>query len=169
MPWTTPATWTAGQVIGATDLNTQVRDNGNYLLVRPLKEIKRNNGADYTTTISSFADIDGTNLSATLTVASGRVRLKLMISTYADSAAGRIGAFDFTMDGTRQGSAFTRGLAQSYIDTNSRIITIECVITGVSNGSHTFKPQWASVGAAGTLHIYSDSTNGPVTFIAEEF
>lgn len=31
MAWTTPATWVDGQVVNATDMNTQVRDNANAL------------------------------------------------------------------------------------------------------------------------------------------
>lgn len=32
MSWTVPVTWTTGQVVGASDLNTQIRDNLLYLL-----------------------------------------------------------------------------------------------------------------------------------------
>mgnify|MGYP003422360300 CR=1 FL=1 len=31
MAWTTPITWTAGQVVDEDDLNEQIRDNMNFL------------------------------------------------------------------------------------------------------------------------------------------
>lgn len=51
MPWNTPITWSPGQVVAASDLNGQIRDDLNYLLAaRPNAYVVRSGTSDYTTT-----------------------------------------------------------------------------------------------------------------------
>ncbi|SRR5258708_14989557 len=67
MSFTTVPTFTPGQVVTATDLNTYLRDNEGYLLNRPSQIILRDNNANYTNNVAgSYANIDGTNLAITL-------------------------------------------------------------------------------------------------------
>src|SRR5258706_5274648 len=112
MPWSTPPTFTSGQVITATDLNTYLRDNPNYLLSRPKNAVKRDNNANYTTTSASFVDIDGTNLSITLSVSGSAVLLAFSGTVNASSTHT---AFDFTVNAVRVGSA---GCGGRYVTTD---------------------------------------------------
>ena len=59
MTWITPKTWAVDELVTASMLNTHLRDNLNYLLGRPKQVIRRDNNATYTTTSTSFVDIDG--------------------------------------------------------------------------------------------------------------
>ena len=72
--WTTPKTWTSEPLV-SSDYNTYIRDNQNHLKSRLDNNIDYilDEGADYTTTSSSFVDIDGTNLSIDLTTNGGDV------------------------------------------------------------------------------------------------
>src|SRR5260370_40838420 len=110
MGWSSPATFSTGQLIGATDLNTYVRDNTNYLLTRPKTVIKRDNNADYTTTSTTFVDIDSTNLAITMTISGSAVLLNLQAGAGYTGAL-QVAAFDFQIDGTPYASRGVSGLA----------------------------------------------------------
>src|SRR5215475_4560022 len=145
MGWTSPPSWVAGNVIGATDLNTYVRDNTNYLLARPKTVIKRDNNANYTTTSTSFVDIDGTNLAASITI-SGSVLLMGFVGVVSPGGIlANYPWFDFTIDGTRYASAGADGLIRSTSTTSGGIqdtpVCILGIATGLSAGAHTVKVQ----------------------------
>ena len=148
MAWTAPATWSPGQVVTATDFNAQLRDNLGYLLSRPNSSIKRDNNANYTTTSGVFVDIDTTNLSIQLTTSGSAVLLGF---TGVLNTSGNDGYLDFTIDGTRYGSAGD-GIAQisGAVD---RTVSMLALVTGLAAGAHTFKVVWG-VGS-GTLTLRS--------------
>ncbi|MCC7448388.1 MAG: hypothetical protein IT324_13285, partial [Anaerolineae bacterium] len=73
MAWTNMPTWLPDQVVGATDFNTYITDNMTYLFGgRGGNTVVRDNGASYSSTSSSFADIDSTNLAITTSIVSGK-------------------------------------------------------------------------------------------------
>jgi len=165
MAWTTPITWANNQLVAAADLNAQVRDNMNYLFSgRPTTATQRVAGSTYSITGSSWADIDSSNLSSTLTVSSGRVLLIASGTFYADASA-RLARLSFTLDGTRVASGGD-AILQAFMDTNSKPILWYWLATGISVGSHTFRPQW-NTGGAGTISLFSQ-TGMPVLFTALE-
>lgn len=88
MGWTTPTTWVNGSVPGATDLNTHIRDNENYLCSgRPYGYLYTNTGTDYALTVATtWTTIDNTNLTMTLTTQSGHIRLEAIFDL--DQSAG---------------------------------------------------------------------------------
>src|SRR5258708_31488085 len=134
MGWSTPATFSTGQLIGATDLNTYVRDNTNYLLTRPKNAIKRDNNANYTSTSTSFVDIDGTNLVIVLTTYGSTVLLNFQ-GVYDYNAGTYVtAAFDFTIDGNRYASAGVDGLMLSPNTATGKdgFISMTAPITGLS-------------------------------------
>ena len=67
MAWTTPKTWANGEALTFDEMNTYMRDNQNALFDRPEAEVTLNEAADYVVSVTSFADIDATNLSLTIT------------------------------------------------------------------------------------------------------
>lgn len=167
MGYTTPTTWLADQVVGASDLNAQLRDNMAYVHAgKPASVIARNNAGAYSTSSGTFADVDSTNLAITLSLTTGRVALFLTGSFYADAAA-RLLSLDCTIDGTRWMAAHTDGMAKETLDTNARIITLAMMKPGLSVGSHTFKLQW-KVGS-GTAYLFSAAGDVPVNFVVAEW
>lgn len=142
MPWTTPITWTAGSVVGASQLNQQVRDNLNYLLSRPHQVIKRD--ATYTTTSTAFVEMDSVNLSITLTL-SGSAVLVGFSATIVNPAQ-----FDLSVDGVRY-TSFANGLIYHNIGFAYSVpISYAVLVNGLSVGSHTFQPLWRVPGAFAT-------------------
>lgn len=65
MAWTTPRTWTLGQLVAANDLNEQIRDNFNHL-----KLLVNNDGKIPELSSTYLANLSGANLTGVLTLAS---------------------------------------------------------------------------------------------------
>lgn len=155
MPWTAPATINPGDSGSSTWMNTYVRDNMNYVLSgRALGYTLRDNNANYTTTSTTFVDIDATNLIQTLTINSGRALIMFQGAMFGTSG---FTAFDFVVDGTRIGASGVDGLYVGPLMTGaSAPFCVWAVKTGLSVGSHTFKPQWKN-SAGTTVTLYSGS------------
>ncbi len=163
MAWTTPTTWVASSVVSAANLNEQVRDNFNYLLSRPRQAIRRTAGSDYETTSTTFTPIDATHLSITLTM-SGSVVL-LGFSGVAEVTGGGSNAYyDLEIDGVRYSPTANGSLQAPFSGANAPV-QLSLIITGLSVGSHTFRPLWRSV-SGGTARLLAVSY--PITFFAVE-
>lgn len=153
MAWTTPRTWVNGEVPGETIFNAHVRDNLNYLLSgRGGSAAARDNNASYTTSSGTFVDIDGTNLAITATIQSGKA-LILFTGVTLMAAASEQPAFDISVDGTRFGGSDGLLTAQAGTNTHKIPICIAVIKTGLSVGSHTFKPVWRAI--TGTVRLYA--------------
>lgn len=149
MAWTTPPSWSTSQLVTATQMQV-LSDDLSYLLNRPGNAVKRDNGSNYTTTSTSFGDIDGTNLKITLACSGSAVLLAFTGSCTVTS--GSYIMFDFDIDGTRFASAGADGLtAHQLINANPSCICMAVIVTGLSAGSHVFKVQWRVSGGTGTL------------------
>ena len=163
MAWTTPITWTVGQIIPAATLNTQIRDNLNYLNNynigggKPASVIKRYTaGADYTTTSTSFVDVDATNVIITLVLGGSKVAWG---ATFAVSGA--LAHFDCILDSTTRYTGATNGFGAGTLGgggSDERIVTIGGLWTGLSVGSHTFKLQW-KLNTVGTALMAASSVS----------
>jgi hypothetical protein len=155
MAWTTPKTWTVRELVTASMMNTHVRDNLNFLLSGRAKQtIKRDNGATYTTTSTSFVDIDGTNLKVDLTTAGGAVLVGFAGTITASAVA--VASFDIDIDGTRYASAGLDGVFAQNVKAEYEAINLAVLVTGLSAGAHTFKIQWRIT----TGNLYLESGNG---------
>lgn len=164
MPWNTPITWVASQVVTAPNLNEQIRDNLLYLVSRPKQAIRRINAAVYTTTSTSFVNIDATNLSIDLTLVSGNVLVCFQAATVVDATYTGNAAVDFSIDGTRHanttnGFGFALGAGTG---ANGTIINYVVPVTGLSVGSHQFRAMWRT--NAATAMLQSASTTSPIFF-----
>jgi hypothetical protein len=160
MAWTTPNTVSPGGIFSASDYNTYLRDNLSYLFNgRAGQTVKYDNGADYSTSSTTYANIDGTNLSITLTVNSGKVLLAFFGAFFCST--GQYGAIDFSVDGVRVNAAGTLGSGWlSAQGTNTLIV----LVTGLSVGSHVFKIMWRSIGGT-AFTLYAGSGVATTDFI----
>jgi len=158
--WTTPPTIAPGYVFSAVDYNAYVQANLMYLFSgRPGSAVVRINGSDYSTSSASFVNVDGTNLSFTLTISSGKVLI--LFGGRITSAVSISGLFDVLIDATRVGNT-TNGLTLM----NAGSFSVAVIKTGLSVGSHTFSLQWFAAG--GTAILSSTAANYPVVFAVAE-
>ncbi len=139
MAWTTPVTWVDDAVIEAVDLNAQLRDNMAYCHSgKPAVAIARNNGSNYTPG-ASWANVDGTNLSISLSTTTGRALVMVSVQ-FAPAANSHCTLFlDVTVDGVRQGG--TDGLACDISYEPLFGLAFTHLLTGLSTGSHTLTLQ----------------------------
>jgi hypothetical protein len=166
MSFTTVPTFTPGQVITATDLNTYLRDNEGYLLNRPSQIILRDNNANYTNSVTgSFANIDGTNLAITLNF-SGSLAYVWLQGVASGSVAGVIIDFDFTLDGTRVGAGGANGLYNFRSPGTNGVGGIYyAALVAITPGSHTLKPVWSP--QTGTATLYSGANSAGTDYLVQ--
>src|SRR6266568_292591 len=162
MPYSTLPTVNPGDVISSSSWGNQIKTNEDYLFNgRPGQAINRNNVGDYTTTSTSFVNVDNTNLAITATISSGTVIIAVTATAF--NAAGNSMYFDLEIDGVREGG--TDGLIK-VIMTNPTNVSFTWVKTGLSVGSHTFKLQWKVTASAG--HLQSNSADCRLGFSVKE-
>lgn len=161
--WTTPRTWSTGELVTASIMNTHVRDNLNALKTPAGGYNTLNLGADITTTSTSFADVDSTNLSLTFTTGGGDVLIfflgavsssantSIYLDIYESVAAGRLG----TDDGLYLVGANT---VISFI--YPAVICFRA--TGLSAASHNFKLQWKTGSGTATMYAGAGTANKDV-------
>jgi hypothetical protein len=143
--WHTPASWSVGQLVTATNLNEQLRDNLEFLKTPPTALYNVNQGSDYTTTSTSFVDVDATNLSLTITTAGGDVLIAFMGFTGGTSRA----YYDVAIDGVRL--AGDDGLIANVL-ANFTPVSFVALKQGLAPGSHTFKLQWKVNSGTATMY-----------------
>jgi hypothetical protein len=166
MAWTTPQTWIAGTVPGASDFNTQIRDNLNFLLSGQVASF-----AQYTssagTTSTSFVDVDATNLKISGLITTGRalVIFTLVGSVSFVSGAGS-GFYDIIRNSTTRAGNATTGLMAIPNNTPQRGIPVIALFTGLSVGLHDFKLQFRIENSLGNSVAISNIA--PVTMILLE-
>lgn len=151
MAWTDPKTWTA-EVLTSSDLNTHLRDNLNALKDPPSNKYTFNDSADWTTSSTSYANIDGTDLSLTITTYGGDV----MVHFHGTMSNATQGCLDFTIDGVRHGGD------DGLVRTPNTLCTVAftVLVEGLSAASHTFVMQWkASTAAALILYAGAGTVN----------
>lgn len=158
MTYTSQAAFVAGDKLRAAQLNT-LRTNIEHLLTRPWTSYVLNS-ADYTTTASTFVDVDATNLALTFTPASPQIEVHFhgMVSCPSGGSAHYV-YFDLLVNGARIGG--DDGIIAT-MNTNITLrfpISFTRRITVTPNASTTVKLQWkTTAGATATLYAGSGST-----------
>jgi hypothetical protein len=124
-----------------------------------IARVVRNSG-DYSTSSTSFVDIDTGNLVINMTTGDSWVLLLLLGSSYATGI--QYECFDFTIDGVRQGHDYGVQYVQPPYLQDLQIAWL----TQVSAGSHTFRPQWRANGSTAYLRASTQTT--PLVFAVIE-
>jgi len=147
----TPATWVTDQLVTADDLNTEISDQIVALHIPAYAVAVIDEASDYSTSSTSFVDIDGagTSLTVTITTAGGPVLIGFMGS--AAIAGGYIGFFNVDMDGADlapdDGFIAMTGTVQN-VSFQALLTPTECPA-----GSHTFKMRYKVSNASGSLIV----------------
>ncbi len=161
--------WTAMNALVTGDLVTEedmaaLRGNLHYLLDPNKARLIHNNGASYTTTSTTFVDIDSANLSITLQTHGGPVLVTFAANAYASNASYRV-RFDLSVDGTRY-TGMPLGLLQACNLGNdvaaATPIAFAVLVTGLEAGSHTFRPQWCVTSGSSVSLVSYGSYNAVV-------
>lgn len=161
MAWTTPKTWVAGNTLTAAELNEQVRDNLDFLFSKPISVSNLDEAANYTTTSTTFVDVDATDLGRTITTSGGDVLV--WCSNIYMKATARVGVF-FNIDVNGSLVAAHDGIAKAtFVDAialdslgtgNYAVLSFAFVVENVASGSNTFKLQWKQSNATQTVTWY---------------
>ena len=160
MAFITPRTWVALETVTASIMNIHVRDNLNALKDPPTALYILNEAVDYTTTSTSFVNVDATDLALTITTTGGDVMIgfhgqvvnsglnKIYFDVNESVGAARLGGDD--------------GMTMFYMVAASQ--NAECSFTwlarSLSAAAHTFTLQWKT--SAGTATLYAGA--GTSTF-----
>lgn len=153
--WTTPKTWTAGMVLGETDMNTYIRDNQNALKTPPFQQIITASANDLSITASTAVPIKTDDLEITLTTHGGAVQWYFQA---------RFSAANTVLNMEADGTAFTNrpsGITRILND----FVTVGGWFTGLASGAHTFTPTITCPGGITTIVRWSAE---PVVFWCRE-
>lgn len=144
MAWSTPKTW-GTEVLTSADMNQYIRDNQNFLkdAVDPLPFENKPRNVTYSTNVGSWANVDATNLSATLTTTGGNVLLGLQAS--CRTAGGNEINLRVAIDGN---NAFYIRVQRNEYNSNASFVG---VAYGLTAGSHVFRLQWQTTGGTNYL------------------
>lgn len=151
--WTAPRTWTSGELVTASIMNTHVRDNIDWLKT-PLESGSITFAADFTTTSATYVDVTG--VTTTITTKGGGLDV-----FFRCSLNGTAGTLQLLVDGVSE------EILGATTGANPIGVTLYHHIAALSAGSHTIKVQ-AKV-SAGTLTIKgTTSTAGDPLFFVRE-
>ena len=156
MGWEMPKTWTVDELVTAGDLNQHIRNNMNALKNPPSAHFEPNLGTDYTTSQTSFVDVDATNLALTINTHGGDVFLHFHGTVNATSAV----YFDVYENNTRLGG--DDGFLRDQSGGVDRSISFTRLISGLAGGQHTFKLQWRVNSGSATLFAGAGTANKDV-------
>jgi hypothetical protein len=151
--WTTPKTWSTGEALSASDMNTHIRDNLGALKAPPTAAYTCDEVGDYATTQTTFVDVDVSNLALTITTTGGDVMVGFHGHIYAN---GGICNLDVTVDGARE--AGDDGITAVHAAFREAVSFVR-LITDLDAGSHTFKLQWKVSAGTATLYAGAGTAN----------
>lgn len=152
--WSSVYTWSAGEQLTASKFNTHLRDKFTALKTPAHGYSILNEASDYTTTSTSFTDIDATDLALTVTVGPGKILVGFS-ATVANSTAGNSAGvtLELLVDGVAVGGDDGILKVASPAAAAQVCIAFTRILPAPGAGSHTFKLQW-KVGA-GTATMFS--------------
>lgn len=157
--WSSPRSWSTGELVSASLLNTHLRDNLDFLKNPPTALYILNESSDYTTTSTSFVNVDATKLSLSITTAGGDVLIGFCGCILQSSASV---FFDVDVDTVRSGGDDGLCVVSPSSAAQRFNASFFKLIQGLSAGVHTFKLQWKVNAGTATLFAGSGTANGDI-------
>lgn len=130
--------------------NTYIRDNQRALKDPPSANHEVNEASNYTTSSDTWADIDTTDLTLSITTTGGAVMIGFVGSFIG---GGNTGVVDVAVDSTRIVNQATGGMLFIVTDAGAKVYSFVHIIEGLSAGVHTFALQWRRL--SGTITLYA--------------
>ena len=138
--WHVPLTWQVDQLVTEADLNSQLRDNLNFLKDPPTAFVSLDEEADYASNSNEFVDVDRERLALSLTTAGGDLLVVFFGMVKNSDARGAV-ALDVALDGARVGG--DDGLIGSSPDSrNWTPVSFCALVRDVAAGAHNLYLQW---------------------------
>lgn len=151
MAWTTPRTWTTGEVVTAAIMNTHVRDNLDDLDRRTTLSGNTIATAE-TTTSTAYADLTTSGPAVTVTVgANGRALVALYASAANTADTGAV-FMSFAVSGATTiaaGDGFALAYSPPSAGTGMRASVVS-LRSGLNSGSNTFTAKYRVVSGTGS-------------------
>ncbi|MBL8162621.1 MAG: hypothetical protein JNJ61_11595 [Anaerolineae bacterium] len=152
--WTAPLTWQDNDLVTAALLNTHLRDNLEYLKRSSAAHFLANLASNYSTTSTSFVDVDATagNMAHTINTVGGDVLIGFTSGLVSNGGGSTYFDVYIDPDGSDPGGRFggDDGLARQ---TDAyEYISFVIVKKGLAAGSHTFKLQWKVSASTGLIY-----------------
>lgn len=163
--FTTPKVWHANETPTAAQFNTDLTDNVKFLKDPPSDEIMLDEGSDYTTTSTTFTDIDSTTLRLNVTTQGGNLKVFFTGVLYISASAAR-GYLDLEVDGSREGGddGLVAILGEDSSPVAIRYSSPICwVIEDLPAGAHTIDLQWKKQGG-GSMTMYAGAGSSNYDF-----
>jgi len=156
--WTAPRTWTTGELVTASIMNTHVRDNLDWLKT-PVESGNITFAADFTTTSATYTDVTG--ITTTITTVGGGLDIFWRCTLFTSTTA--VVVFQVLIDGVSEEILGTAVVSSS---TNIESCFYHHA-AAKSAGSHTIKIQVKT--SAGTLTVRgtTGATGDPFFFVRE--
>ena len=170
MAYTIPKTWAVDELLGATDMNTYVRDNVAALKNPPSFLTAFASGAlVLSTTATTFTAISSA-LSASLGTYGGDIMVFIQLQLAGDTSTRRI-SLDWLVNGTALYGAYAFGAGGARPEvaaatTGNTTVFGPLLVTGLASGTHVFQPVWKT--DAGTAFTWATTDATPIIMWARE-
>ncbi len=155
--WTLPRTWATGEIVTAAQLNTHLRDNLEFLKQwdeTALNHFTCSSGSTYTTTTTSFTDIDAAGLAGTLTTRGGPLLIGIA-GSWRSSGTSIDMCLDVQINGARIGHATYGSVLLQSIAANIYQPAAWSQVRLLAAGEYTLRLQWRTSSGTLTLGPYS--------------
>lgn len=150
--WTAPRTWTAGELVTASMMNG-LRDQINAVKTPAWASAYIDEASNYTTSSTSFTDVDGAGDALTLTVVTGGGNLWVDFSGVASCTQTYLMYLNLSVDGV---DIVDDGILAVYSGAPNPInMSFSRLITGLSAGSHTIILRFKVSNASATMTLYA--------------
>ncbi len=161
MAWTAPKTWSVGETLTSSDMNTQIRDNMVALKEPPTDLYEVNEGSDYTTAQTSFVDVDATNLKLTITTTGGDVLIGFY-GMFSFAAIINTVFLNVTKDGTViVADDGIQAVQVRHVD-HRPAVSFCYLLTSLGAGTYEFRLQWKVTGSTVTLYAGAGTANADI-------
>ena len=151
MTWNTPLTWQVDQLVTEADLNSQLRDNLNFLKDPPTAFIQLDEDQDYASTSNEFVDVDRQKLALSVTTAGGDLLVVFFGMVRNDYTSAGV-ALDIALDGARiGGDDGLIGVAPAFRDWMP--VSMAVMVRELAAGPHNLFLQWRRILRNGTAYL----------------